>query len=145
MSASFFPQAPNIRTIAKLKTVRNLTLILPPGILLCNVKFLPMLKAHSDESGRFKNHASQRFTILLYDNIDSSSGIFQYKLFITTEYFFEYLFRHVVRCRFGFDDKVPIGKAVNLLTLVKQLAGGAFVAGERAFFLRIDDIEPAMI
>src|SRR6476620_12486729 len=40
---------------------------------------------------------------------------------------------------------MPVGQTIDLLPFIEELAGDALVACERSFFLRMNDIEPAVV
>ena len=51
----------------------------------------------------------------------------------------------LVRRKFGLDDEVVVGEAVESLTLIEEFFGGFLAAGERAFLAGVADVEPAMV
>jgi hypothetical protein len=63
---------------------------------------------------------------------------------INLNYLLDDLIGDLVGRKFGLDDEVMVGEAVEILPLVKEFFCRFLASGERAFFSRVTDIEPAV-
>jgi hypothetical protein len=64
---------------------------------------------------------------------------------INLNYLLDDLIGDLVGRKFGLDDEVMVGEAVEILPLVEEFFCRFLASGERAFFPRMPDIEPAML
>jgi len=125
-------------TMAKLETVRNFIFIFPPEKLYWNVRFYEHNQVMKERGlpNYVKPKLFRDMLFILLSYIDSYQKNFQpHSARMLRKYFLGNLAGNVERRTIGFDDKVPVGQAIKLLTAIEKLLGRTLISRERPFFL----------